>query len=696
MSDTPSTVETEIATEQQYVDRVYTRLDELRAEAVANEAAGYRQVDARTPGALVERDAFVYQAARRLRSLDSEYEGLVFGRLDLSEGRNRVRYVGRLGLRDEAMNTLLVDWRAPAAAPFYQATPEHRLSVIRRRVIRSSGPKVLGVEDDLLDPELGEGMTVIGDGALMAALTRARSAQMRDIVATIQAEQDKAVRAPGSGVTLITGGPGTGKTAVALHRAAYLLYSDRRRYEGGGVLVVGPSPVFMTYIERVLPSLGENAVTLRSLGDVVDGVQATQHDNPRTAALKGSLGIRSLLVRLVRQAPPGTPQELRLTYRGEVLRLDAATLKAARARVHERGILPNHGRNRAAAALIADLWRVYRDRLRNATVEERDSFVSDMKERNELLEFVTRWWPQLTPLDVLGWLRDPELVRRLGGPRGLTFAAEPSIQDIPLLDELRMLLGEPPKPKRTDPFHVIDGIRELTTAADREFASRQPIVRSENYDEYAHVVIDEAQDLSPMQWRMLGRRGKYASWTIVGDPAQASWEDAAEARKARDLATGRTKRHTFELTTNYRNSAEIFNEAAAIARRGWPGVRLPSAVRTTGLAPSHRVSANPREAVRAAAAELLDRLEGTIGVACTMSRRAEVAGWIEGLDPERLFAVGSLETKGLEYDGVVVLEPGDIATESPAGMRTLYVVLTRATQELITVATRPDWQELLN
>ncbi|WP_412541835.1 AAA family ATPase [Longispora sp. K20-0274] len=693
MSDTPSTVETEIATEQEYVDRVYLRLEQLRAEAVANEAAGYRQSDARVPGALVERDAFVYHAAKRLRTLDSEYEGLVFGRLDLAE--DKVRYVGRLGLRDQEMNALLVDWRAPAAAPFYQATPEHRQDVIRRRVIRSTGSKVIGIEDDLLDPERGQGMTVVGDGALMAALSRARSNQMRDIVATIQAEQDKAVRAPGSGVTLITGGPGTGKTAVALHRAAFLLYSDRRRYEGGGVLVLGPSPVFMTYIERVLPSLGENAVTLRSLGGVFDGVEADDHDDPKSAALKGSLGIRPLLVKLVRQAPPDAPTELRLTYRGEVLRLEGETLRAARARVHEKGILPNHGRNRAAAALIADLWRLYRERLHEPTVEERDSFVADMKERSELLEFVTRWWPQLTPLDVLGWLRDPAMVRRLNGPRALRFAEKPTVQDVPLLDELRMLLGEPPKPKRTDPFHVIDGIRELTTVADREFASRQNVVRGENYDEYAHVVVDEAQDLSPMQWRMLGRRGKYASWTIVGDPAQSSWEDAAEARRARDQAVGRTRRHSFELTTNYRNSAEIFEQAAAVARRGLPGIVLPTAVRRTGVAPSHRVAGDLRAAVREAATELLDRLEGTIGVACVMSRRDEVAGWIADLAPGRLHAVGSLETKGLEYDGVVVLEPGDIADESPVGLRTLYVVLTRATQELITVAATPDWQKLL-
>ncbi|MBA3489757.1 MAG: AAA family ATPase [Longispora sp.] len=694
LPDTPSTAEAEIAVEQEYADRVYRRLEELRVEALANEAAGYRQIDARVPGALVERDALVYHATRRLRSLDSEYEGLVFGRLDLVG--DKIRYVGRLGLRDTDLSTLLVDWRAPAAAPFYRATPQRCEGVIRRRVIRSSGTKVIGVEDDLLDPERGAHLPVVGDGALMAALTRSRSGRMRDIVATIQAEQDEAVRAPAGGVILITGGPGTGKTAVALHRAAYLLYSDRRRFEGGGVLVIGPSSVFMTYIERVLPSLGERAVTLRSLGEIVDGLSVDRHDPPASAALKGSMSIRSLLTTLVRQAPPGVPTELRMTYRSDVIKIGPELLKAARERVHSRGVLPNHARNHAAAALIGDLWRVYRDRMHSVTAEDRDAFVAEMRERGDLMDFLAHWWPQVTPMEALSWLRDPGTLGRLArNMPGLTFADEPTIQDIPLLDELRVLLGEPPKPKRTDPFHIVDGIRELTTSADREYAQRVWVSRSDNYDEYAHIVVDEAQDLSPMQWRMLGRRGKYASWTIVGDAAQSAWANAQEARQARDKAVGRRRRHHFELTTNYRNSAEIFEQAAAVARRALPGARVPNAVRRTGIHPSHRVETDLPAAVRAAAVELLERMEGAIGVACAMNRREEVAGWVADLATDRLHVVGSLESKGLEYDGVVICEPGEIVKESPMGLRTLYVVLTRATQELITVASTPEWLELL-
>ena len=223
----------------------------------------------------------VFQAAKRIAQLDAAHEGLVFGRLDLLPTLDpEPRYIGRIGLRDDDRDSLLIDWRAPAAAVFYQATAAEPQDVVRRRVLRCAGPKVVGVEDELLDAEAETDLPIVGEGALMAQLSRARDRSMHSIVATIQAEQDKAIRAPSRGVVSISGGPGTGKTVVALHRAAFLLYSDRRRYETGGVLVVGPSGVFMRYIERVLPSLGETAVALRSLGEVVGGLRAIRHDAP--------------------------------------------------------------------------------------------------------------------------------------------------------------------------------------------------------------------------------------------------------------------------------------------------------------------------------------------------------------------------------------------------------------------------------
>ena len=309
---TEELVEREVAHEQAVVDRVYAQLESagLAAQRLARE--GHDRGRLGHEGGLVERDAMVFQAAKRIAQLDAAHEGLVFGRLDLRPDVDaEPRYIGRIGLRDAEMNSLLIDWRAPAAAVFYQATAASPRSVVRRRVLRSAGRTVAGVEDELLDAEaleeLGLDLPIIGEGALMAQLSRARDRSMHSIVATIQAEQDEAIRAPGKGVTVISGGPGTGKTVVALHRAAYLLYTERRRYEAGGVLVVGPSGVFMRYIERVLPSLGETAVALRSLGEVVDGLRATRHDEPAVADLKGSDRMVELMRRTSRQQAPGSP-----------------------------------------------------------------------------------------------------------------------------------------------------------------------------------------------------------------------------------------------------------------------------------------------------------------------------------------------------------------------------------------------------
>jgi DNA helicase IV len=260
----------EIAHEQEFVDRVYEQLDQSTRNAEALAREGHGRAHLGHEGGLVERDAMVFQAAKRIATLDAAHEGLVFGRLDLKDPTEDPRYIGRIGLRDDDHESMLVDWRAPAAAVFYQATPAEPLGVVRRRVLRTTGRTVLGVEDDLLDPGAGEDLPVVGEGALLAQLSRARDRSMHSIVATIQAEQDRAIRAPSKGVVEISGGPGTGKTVVALHRVAYLLYTDRARYERGGVLVVGPSDVFMRYIERVLPSLGETAVALRALGEVVE------------------------------------------------------------------------------------------------------------------------------------------------------------------------------------------------------------------------------------------------------------------------------------------------------------------------------------------------------------------------------------------------------------------------------------------
>ncbi len=722
----------EIAVEQAHVDRVYAEL------TLASERAGLVAADGmargrteRTGGprdeeltGLFERDALVFAAAKRQATLDTQYEGLVFGRLDLADlGRDRdapaadlpdewwltpdreVRYIGRLGVRDADYEPLVVDWRAPAAAAFYRATPVQPHGVIRRRVLRSSGARVVGIEDDLMAPEAPDDLVISGDGALLAALTRSRGARMRDIVATIQRHQDEAIRAPGRGVTEITGGPGTGKTVVALHRAAYLLYAERRRYEGGGILVVGPSTAYTAYIERVLPSLGEESVVLRSLGDLVDAVSTARLDQPAVAAIKGSLRVRRLLARAADGPVPGSPELFRAFVGGQAISLPAATLETVRAKA-----LRSHPRNRAqqsARDLLAEAaWATHR-------IGERSEFMAAFAESMAVDDFMEEWWPQLDPREVLLWLADTDLAYRVG--RGiftdgeLAALAESmrealetgtwSIADIALIDDLDARLGPVQQRVEERGFYEIDELDERAAAralgdsgAQRASVGRAP--RSDNPRErllhstigepaeYAHVLVDEAQDLSPMQWRMIGRRGEYASWTVVGDAAQASWTDPGEAASARDKAFGRQPRRHFHMDTNYRNAREIFDYARDVILPSVPDADIPNAVRETGIRPLEQpLGADVRAETEAAVAALLTQVDGSIAV-ITPARYADRLAALNGSGDGRVQVLDPMSTKGLEWDATVVVDPDAIAGESPGGIRVLYVVLTRAAHRM--------------
>ncbi|MFG2249972.1 HelD family protein [Spirillospora sp. NPDC048823] len=704
----------EIAAEQRHVDIAYARLEEMRADAQAMIQEGYRQSLAGTKGSLVDRDAMVHQAALRAQALDVADDGLVFGRLDLAS--REVRYIGRIGVRTSEHDSLVIDWRAPAAEDFYRATPEDPRGVVRRRVLHSRGHTVVDLEDDLLDPDAADGMTIVGDGAFLASLARTREGEMRDIVATIQREQDEVIRAPADGTVLVRGAPGTGKTAVALHRVAYLLFRHRRRFGSRGVLVIGPNRRFTAYIERVLPSLGEGSAALRSLGDLVDGVTATVHDAPRVARVKGAGTMATVLRRAVTDHAPGAPDELRVVFKGVVVALDRGRLDRIRSEVHRRSRgSVNAARGRAAELLLDALWERFNDvggpeaaeeaegaeaGLWNAilaadglaSIDEepargsrgnggdpkRDQFDARVREQRTFTDFLVAWWPLRRPLDVLRSLGDPDRLRRAAGrdlghadiaPLAESWAGDGSplsYQDVALLDELDALLGSPPRPSRRrrapsedDPF-VVDGVniltgedvvdetwepemQELTTSIERLERSRRVddgVV--EERPEYAHIVVDEAQDLSPMQWRMLGRRGRQASWTIVEDPAQSAWEDLDAAREAMEAALGgerpaspgssrgsargrrRTRkpapatprtRHEYELTTNYRNSTEIAAVSARVLAVALPDARPARAVRTSGIDPVVRVV--PGLGVTAAweaAEELLGQVEGTIGL----------------------------------------------------------------------------------
>jgi hypothetical protein len=390
-----------------------------------------------------------------------------------------------------------------------------------------------------------------------------------------------------------------------------------------------------------------------------------------------------------------------MVYRGEVLRLAGPELERVRRAVHRRGGQPNRSRVDAAEALLEALWHkaesyMADDGAGGRFSAQHDHLVTELGERIEFHRFLVRWWPVLTPDGVLGWLADrarlADAVGRVLSRQEIDLLAqswadhrEPSVSDVALLDELRVLLGEPRRRRHSEPSR---------TAGVRDGHPRRPA----HYDEYAHVVVDEAQDLSPMQWRVIGRRGRYASWTIVGDPLQSAWPNPEETRAAHDAALRavRTKRQ-FVLRTNYRNSAEIFDLAARVLRGQSSADELPVAVRRTGIDPSI-VEVSPAGLVAAtvrAAAELLGLVAGTVGVIAEQAQRDSVAAavlaglaGVDGVDRARV--VGSVDAKGLEYDGVVVVEPERMIAEAAmpdAGRRSVYVALTRATQRLTVVTT---------
>ncbi len=821
----------ETGVEQEHLDRVYQRLEEKihEAEFLMNDAAKRGQVG--TPGALAERDAQVFRAGIHLNRLNNEFEDFLFGRIDLLPGKDGKKgpdgaytavepaegavrpdntadiaetlHIGRIGVLDAEYAPLVIDWRAPAAAPFYRSTPVDPGRVVRRRVIRSKGRRVLGVEDDLMRPELkatlaGNELAVIGDGALMAALGQARGHTMRDIVASIQAEQDMVIRAPAASVTYVEGGPGTGKTAVALHRAAYLLYQDRRRY-AGGILIVSPTPLLVAYTEGVLPSLGEEGqVAIRAVGSLVDGAEATQYDAPAVARAKGSYRMLKVLRKAARgaletspgapgrrttpagggrsgqlsfgeqlslgeqlssgeetdetdeagendgpgesgrgggeygqeggeygqggdadtRAPAGTPTRLRVVAFGRRLELEAPELDRVRQNALSGTAPVNLLRPRARKLLLDALWARSGAGSRHTdhelAAELRSSFDEDVSSEDTFIAFFEAWWPELTPRAVLAAMADEKRLgrwaRRILNPGEVRRVARSlkrdglSVHDVAMLDELQAILGTPARPRRKrdlDPLDQLTGLEELMPV--REESQRERAERlAQERTEYAHVIVDEAQDLTPMQWRMVGRRGRHATWTVVGDPAQSSWSDPEEAAEARDEALGSRPRRRFTLTVNYRNPAEIAELAAKVLALAMPGSESPTAVRSTGVRPRFVTAAGGpgtgsgtgardflAKTVREEAARLLDQVDGTVGVVVAMNRRGEAARWLAALG-DRVVALGSLEAKGLEYDATVVVSPAEIADESPAGLRVLYVALTRATQQLTIVSAPRD------
>jgi DNA helicase IV len=700
----------ELRSERNYVTGLYARLDAERARVRGRYRVALRgPIDLQDGGTLVDRDAAVRALGKTIRRLDVADDGLCFGRLDTVSGEHL--YIGRIGLFDEENDheTLLLDWRAPASRAFYVATAASPEDMRRRRQFHTRGRQVVDFTDEVLGrPGVGER----GDDALLAAVNAPRGDGMRDIVATIQAEQDEIIRLDHPGVLVIEGGPGTGKTVVALHRVAYLLYTQRDRMERHGVLVVGPNPAFLTHIGRVLPSLGESNVVFMTTGDLVPGLSVTAEDIPDVARLKGSLKMLGVLAAAVadRQRLPESPLTIELT--DVTVRIDAETaqwaIQEARA-----GRLP-HNEARAvfreivtyvlterAIARIGRGWLTRENR--EAWEQLRADLIAELADNNKFTAALDELWPILTPETLLAQLYTSQERLRAAAADPTLWRADGdawTVSDVPLLDELVDLLGRDKAADQTaererkaeaeyaagvldnmisredlmdDEDHLL--AQDLLYAEDlaerfeerdhRELAERAAADRDWTY---RHVVVDEAQELSEMDWRVLMRRCPHRSFTVVGDLAQrrsvagaTSWDTMMEPYVP-DRWVYRS------LSVNYRTPAEIMTVAAALLADFAPGVQPPESVRACGVQPwSKRVTVDE---MPAAIEEFVRDEAARVGTSVVIG------------PPGVPGAALASETKGLEFDAVLVVEPERIIADGPRGAAELYVALTRATQRL--------------
>jgi DNA helicase IV len=708
--------EDELQAEQSYVAGLYVRLDAERARVKTKYRAALRgPVDLQNGGTLVDRDAEVRALAKQINRLNVADHGLCFGRLDSVSGERS--YIGRIGLFDEqnAYAPLLLDWRAPAARAFYVATAASPENMRRRRQFRTRGRQVVDFIDEVLGRPDADGQgesTLSEDSALLAAVNAPRGDGMRDIVATIQAEQDDIIRLEHSGVLVIEGGPGTGKTVVALHRVAYLLYTQRERMQRQGALVVGPNPEFLDHIGRVLPSLGETDVVFTTTGDLVPGLHVTAEDTPEVARSKGSLKILDVLAAAVadRQRVPVDPLVIKLA--DVAVSIDAETAEWARDEARKSGQPHNDARavfidvitwvlTERGIARIGRGWLTREDRV--VWERLRADLIDELGDNEAFAAALDELWPILTPEMLLAQLYSSHDRLRAAGADQALFRADGdawTVSDVPLLDELVDLLGRD---------KAADTAAELERKAEAEYAagvldsmvSREDLMDDEDhllatdllYAEdlaerfaardtrdlaeraaadrdwtYGHVVVDEAQELSEMDWRVLMRRCPARSFTVVGDLAQrrslagaTSWDTMLEP-----YVPGRWVYRS--LSVNYRTPAEIMTVAAALLAEFAPGVSPPESVRACGVQPwSRRVS---EDELPAAIAEFVRDEATHVGTSVVIGP-AGVPG-----------TVAPSATKGLEFDAVLVVEPDRILADGPRGAADLYVALTRATQRL--------------
>ncbi|MDN4612806.1 HelD family protein [Arthrobacter burdickii] len=732
----------ELDYERDYVDGLYRRLDELRAEKVQQLADVRRTQAAGSHQNRSERDAFATMYEDRLAQLNAVDDRLVFGRLDLDSGDKR--YIGRIGLSDDELRQLMVDWRAPEAGTFYQATAFDRMGVRRRRHLILSRRDVVAIEDDVLDADLlGDDDSLQGEGALLAALNSRRTGQMSDIVGTIQAEQDRIIRAPLPGVTVVQGGPGTGKTAVALHRAAYLLYTHRERLKSAGVLLVGPTDAFMKYIERVLPSLGETGVVMAGIGTLMPGVPTVQEASEEAAAIKGRLEMAQVIRNAVANRERVPTENKRLNVEGTMLTLTPRQVSRARERARATGKPHNEARVTFVKILLRELTEQLLDKLEESSGggnnADRSYLAEDVRSARDVRIALNLAWMPLTPQKLVSELfARPELLRAAApglSDREVAALTRPADApwteaDVPLLDEAAELLGDldvsagrdsaareqEQKRDLANAERALEnvnasledsGVNGVLTAEDLAQHNAVSSARLSAADRasgdrtwaYGHIVVDEAQELSPMQWRLLMRRCPLKSFTIVGDIAQTS--SAAGSRswqQALEPFVG-DRWQLEELTVNYRTPSQIAEAAVRMANAAGLVVSAPKAVREGRYAP---VLDTVRELVpslvRAMPEELAAIDGGLLAVIAPDHLLPEVRA---SLSPEYGARVGSgaggpgqdivviapRESKGLEFDGVVILEPQEMLDSATARVGDLYVAMTRPTQRLRVIST---------
>jgi hypothetical protein len=680
----PDLVQAEIAREQAHVDRCYEQLARARVRAEAGVDRAMK-MPVSTPQSLFERDAELHRSLTRLSVISTSEQQLVFGRLDMEDTAEPV-YVGRVGLSDETRNRILVDWRAPVGSTFYRATARDPRGVIRRRTLVTRGRKVVELNDDLLIPDKATGFqVVVGEGALLRSLQRERGPFMQDILATIQGEQDEIIRADPKANVVLTGGPGTGKSVVALHRTAYLMFERAEELERRGVLFVGPTARFGKYISHVLPSLGETAAQIRSVFNLTEPVTALSREPLAAGRLKGQPQMAAVMRTLLIATYPKPGEELHL--RTGRWRLDLTVSELAHLR--DEAVRSGEGMNRARARFLRALAR----RLLGGGSGRRDdrkavqAMAEELVEESELDRLMEAILPIRDPDEA--WAEIKARPRDVERAAARSFSAQDArliaedmanpelrVGDLPLLDEVRVLLGDPPPTRAEREEEEMYGA--VFSFQDTLDQGRQQTLASKKAAGFGHIVVDEAQDLTPMQWRSLARLGPYATWNVVGDPNQATLATPEQMAASIAELPGAGRQLRFELGINYRTPAEIMRYASQVS--GLDLGKLQS-IRTGGEPAVFEFDDDPSGALRRA----LESARAEPGSMCVIVMdEADVAAVTAVADDADVLT--AIDAKGLEFDNVVLYRPDRLLpVSSPADASLLLIAASRATRSLTVV-----------